>query len=180
MEPVGRVFAAVPIPEETRLALADRLAPMQIPGRVAPPENWHITIRFLGTVDQVTYERFLHGLSTVGAVARFKAGLDGLGAFPNPRRATVVWVGIDPGVEQLSLLNELAEEAAVGAGLEPEERPFRPHLTLSRVRPPEDVRRLIGEELSLGWAAERVVVYRSRPGGRGVRYEPLESVSLTR
>jgi RNA 2',3'-cyclic 3'-phosphodiesterase len=180
VENVGRVFAAVPIPDEMTHALIERVGSLRIPGKVAAPDNWHVTIRFLGSIHQVTYERFLHGLSAVGVVPAFRLGLDGLGAFPNPRRATVVWAGISPGAEGLALLNELGEEAAVAAGLEAEERPFRPHLTLSRVRPPEDVRHLMGDEIRLGWVTDRVVVYRSHPGERGPRYEPLETILLAR
>ena len=159
------------------MALADALGLVAIPGRVAPPENWHITLRFLGTVDQVTYQRFLAGLD-VEERAPFRVQLGGLGAFPNARRATVVWVGIEKGGAQLAALNAVAEEAARMAGLEPEERPFHAHLTLARVRPPADVRDLEGWMVDLGWHCDRIIVYRSRPGRGGVRYEPLETVRL--
>ena len=56
-----RVFAGVPLPIETRVALAERIGHLDIPGKIAPAENWHLTLRFLGSVDQVTYERFLAG-----------------------------------------------------------------------------------------------------------------------
>jgi 2'-5' RNA ligase len=78
----------------------------------------------------------------------------------------------------LGLLSEHAEESAQGAGLAPEERPFHPHLTLARIRPPVDVRGLLDEELDLSWPCDRVVVYRSHLGRGGARYEPLDSVDL--
>jgi 2'-5' RNA ligase len=159
------------------MALADALVPMAIPGRTAPPENWHITLRFLDTVDQVTYERFLAGLD-VGGHEPFRIQLDGIGAFPNARRATVVWVGIEKGVAELAALNGIAEEAARLAGLDQEERPFHAHLTLARVRPPADIRSLEGLVVDLGWRCDRMTVYRSRPGRGGARYEPLETVRL--
>lgn len=159
------------------MALADALDPVDIPGRAAPPENWHITLRFLGTVDQVTYERFLATLD-VEERAPFRVQLGGVGAFPNAHRATVVWVGIEKGGAQLASLNAVAEEAARMAGLEPEERPFHAHLTLARVRPPADVRDLEGLMVDLGWHCDRITVYRSRPGRGGARYEPLETVRL--
>jgi 2'-5' RNA ligase len=156
------------------------LAGVEIPGKVAPPENWHITLRFLGTVDVVTYERFLGGLSPVGEVPAFRVSVEGLGAFPNPRNATVVWAGLGGGMAGLARLNEIAEEAARGAGLAAEERPFRPHLTLSRVRPPADTRHLDGSGPKVGWRCEEVVVYLSRTGSGGARYEPLETFPLAR
>ena len=174
---VGRVFLAVPIPPEIRFALAERIGDLQIPGRVAPPENWHITLRFLDTVDRVTYERFLSGLDPVAETA-FPLALDGFGAFPNARKATVFWADVGRGAAQLAILNEQAEEAALGAGLVPEERPFHPHLTLSRIRPPADVRSLVDEEVSLSWRCERLVTYRSHLGRGAARYEALDTIEL--
>jgi len=178
VETLGRVFAAAPLPAEIRLALAAHTASMEIPGKTVPPENWHVTLRYLGRIDRIGFERFLHGLSGVIDHEPFRIGIDGLGAFPNSRRATVVWAGISAGAERLSTLNQIAEGAAAGAGLAPEERPFHPHLTLSRVRPPEDVQALIGGGPRLNWVCDRVVVYESRQEKGGVRYDPLETIGL--
>lgn len=177
-ELVGRVFVAAPIPPEVRFALAEQVAEMSIPGRVAPAENWHVTLRFLDAIDRVTYERYLSELERVGEQFSFPASLHGFGAFPKPRKATVFWAGIGRGAGELTLLNELAEEAAVASGLLPEERPFHPHLTLARIRPPVDVRDLVEEDLDLSWRCDRVVVYRSHLGRGPARYEPLDSVNL--
>lgn len=177
-EVVGRVFVAAPLPPDVRFALAERIADLPIPGKVGPPENWHVTLRFLDVIEQVTYERFLSELERVGQQFSFPMALKGFGAFPKPRKATVFWAGIGRGTSEISLLNELAESAAIGAGLLPEERPFHPHVTLSRVRPPADVRDLMDEELDLGWRCDHIVVYRSHLGRGPARYEPLDSVSL--
>lgn len=179
MEPI-RVFVGVPLPVETRLALSDRLAGFDVPGKIAPPENWHLTLRFLGRIDQVTLERFLSGLSDVGGQPAFPIALGSFGAFPNAKRATVVWLGVRKGEEALARLNQMTEESAVAAGLSPEERPFDPHLTLARVRPPADVRELLDEEVRLGWTCDRIVVFRSHLGGGPARYETLETFALTR
>lgn len=174
---VGRVFLAAPLPTEIRFALAERIAEISIPGKVAPPSNWHVTLRFLDTVDRVTYERFISGLDPLVETS-FPLRLSGFGAFPTPRKATVFWAGIGRGAEQLGMLNEQAEEAAVGAGLLPEERPFHPHLTLSRIRPHGDVRDIVDEDLDLGWRCDRLVAFRSHPGRGGARYEPLDVLDL--
>ncbi|MFQ5522837.1 MAG: RNA 2',3'-cyclic phosphodiesterase [Acidimicrobiia bacterium] len=178
--PVGRIFAAVPLPPEVRLALEQTLEGLEIPGKLVPPENWHLTLRFLGSVDEVAYERFLSWLTRAEERHAFPVHLDHIGAFPKPKRATVVWVGLDRGVEDLSTLNAVAEEAAQAAGLPGEERPYHPHLTLARVRPPQDVTGLTATELDLGWMVNRVVVFRSRLGRGGPRYEPLETFELLR
>lgn len=177
VDTVGRVFVAAPLPPEIRFVLAQRIAEMPIPGRIAPPDNWHITLRFLDTIDRVTYERFLGALDPVSETA-FGVRFDGFGAFANPRRATVFWVGIGEGSESLAMLNEETEEAALAAGLSPEERPFHPHVTLSRIRPPADVRALLDEEVEYGWRCQELIVYRSILGRGAARYEPLETLNL--
>jgi len=176
-ELVGRVFVAVELPPEIRHALNEQVAAMPIPGRVVPPANWHITVRFLDTVDRVTYERYLAALDPPAETA-FHVTLDGFGAFPRAKKATVFWAGVGDGASQLAMLNEQAEEAALMAGLSPEERPFHPHVTLSRIRPPADVRRIVDADLTLSWRCERVVVFRSHLGRGGATYEPLDSMDL--
>jgi RNA 2',3'-cyclic 3'-phosphodiesterase len=177
---VGRIFAAVPLAPDARLGLAGALDGIALPGRLSPPDNWHITLRFLGRIDEATYERFLNSLEPVSTRRRFRIRLEGLGAFPNEKRATVVWVGVDQGGDKLADLADCAEDAAVSAGLESEERPYRPHLTIARVRPPADVRHLLDVPVSVGWLCDRVTVYRSMSGRGGTRYEPLETFPLLR
>lgn len=177
---VGRVFAAVPLPTEVRMALADRTSGLAIPGKVVPPKNWHLTLRFLGVVGEVTYQRFLAGLNSIEDMPSFSIRLGGFGGFPNERRATVMWAGVIEGAEELGRLNEIIEEAAQAAGLEPEDRPYRAHITLSRIRPPEDIGPLTTETLDLRWSCHEIVVYESRLGGGGVSYEPLELFSMLR
>jgi 2'-5' RNA ligase len=176
-ELVGRVFVAVAPPPEIRFALDEVVSAMPIPGRRVPAANWHITLRFLDTVDRVTYERYLLALDPPVETS-FRVRLDGFGAFPKPRKATVFWAGVGDGATQLAMLNEQTEEAAVSAGLMPEERPFHPHLTLSRIRPPADVRGLVDEDLDLSWRCERLVIYRSHTDRKGAIYEPLDSLDL--
>lgn len=182
VEPLDRVFVAAPLPDQPRLALAALLGSVSVPGRVVPPENWHLTLRFLGRIDRVTYERVVAGIDESELGRRFVLGLAGIGAFPRPKKATVTWVGVSRGMERLAELAVIADDAATGAGLEPEERPFRPHLTLSRIRPPEDVTTLVeeGTDIAVAWRCETIVVYRSDLGRGGARYEPLETFPLSR
>lgn len=182
MERLKRVFAAVRLPDEVRLALADRLSSLSVPGRAAPPDNWHLTLRFLGIVDEPTLDRFVAALDMSDLGDPFRLVLEGLGAFPRPGNATVLWVGIGGDLESLADLSAVVEECAVGAGLDGEERPFSPHLTLSRIRPPEDVSELISDapEFGLGWECQELIVYRSHLGGGPARYEPLETITLGR
>ncbi|MET0565181.1 MAG: RNA 2',3'-cyclic phosphodiesterase [Acidimicrobiia bacterium] len=178
----ARIFVAVPLPDELRMALADCLRPFDIPGKVVSAQNWHITLRFLGWTDDVAFDRMLASLDETDFGPGFDVRLGEMGAFPRPRRATVIWLAASRGLNRLEELAAAAEEAAQSAGFGPEDRPFRAHLTLSRVRPAEDVSDLVESfpGADLGWRCESVVVYRSHLGRGGARYEPLETFPLSR
>lgn len=177
-----RIFVAVPLPDEVRMALSDRLGSLDVPGRIVPPENWHITLRFLGWADDVAVDRMLAALDEADLGAPFALMLGEMGAFPRPRNATVIWLAASKGLTRLEQLAAVAEEAAQSAGFGPEDRPFRAHLTLSRVRPAEDVSGLLENfaDADVAWRCRSVVVYRSHLGRGGARYEPLETFPLTR
>lgn len=176
-----RVFAAVSPPHEVRMAVIDQLGDTRIPGRRVPPGNWHITLRFLDEIDEVTCDRYLAALDGADLGKQFNLSLSSLGAFPNERKATVVWAGVATGEAHLYQLAELADDAAVAVGLAAEARPFSPHLTLSRVRPPEPVRELIEQtELDVTWKVKEVVLFQTLPIRGGVKYETIESLQLLR
>jgi 2'-5' RNA ligase len=178
----ARIFVAVPLPDEARMALADRLDHESLPGTVVPPANWHITLRFIGWTDDVGYDRLLASLDEVDLGAGFRVELGEMGAFPRSRRATVLWLGVTKGQDRLEEVAAVVEESVQAAGFDGEERPFRPHLTLSRIRPPVDVTGLIDSfrGADLGWRCGAIVVYRSHLGRGGARYEPLETFPLSR
>ncbi len=183
MEGVSRLFVAVPLTTEARHALSALIreaAPGGLPGRPVPPGNWHLTLRFLGEVDAVGQDRMLAALDQGDLGAPFTVGWGALGAFPRPRRAAVLWVGADRGTDRLGDLAAAAEAAAVSAGLPEGDRPFRPHLTLSRIRPEEDVTRLLASMPPLGvpMPVARVVVYRSHLGRGGAAYQEIEEFPL--
>ncbi len=180
VEPIGRVFVAAGFPPEVRVAVAEHLARHPLPGAPVPAENLHFTLRFLGDIDPVSFDRLLGALDEVTLPAPFGVVLGGLGAFPKPRQATVMWLGVTAGGDALEDLQLSVEDACEDAGLGREERPFRPHVTVSRVRPPADVRSLIADTppLDLRSRIHEVVVLRSRLGGGAPRYEPLERFPL--
>lgn len=176
-----RVFAAISLPVEVRLALADQTSEWDIPGRRVPPSNWHITLRYLGEVDEVTCDRYKAALDESHLGMPFRIGLSGFGAFPNQSKATVVWAGISFGVDRVFELAEVCDAAAELTGVSPEDRPFAPHLTLSRVRPPASVGPLIAQgELDISWWVGQIVLFESISERGGVRYEPLEIFQFSR
>ncbi len=178
---IGRLFVAVEVPDEARHALAQLTSRLSIPGRLVAPDAWHFTLRFLGDTEEVGFDRLCAGLDQADLGPGFRVVVDHLGAFPNQHKATVVWAGVSEGSAELEDLGAVVEESVQDAGFPGEDRPFRPHLTLSRVRPPADVRSLIDAGLPgrVPFIASQVVVYRSHlGGGRPAWYEPLERFQL--
>ncbi|MDF1595594.1 MAG: RNA 2',3'-cyclic phosphodiesterase [Acidimicrobiia bacterium] len=180
---VGRLFIGVDLRSDTRQALAALLtehAQGRLPGRVVPPMNWHLTLRFLGEVGAVEFDRLLMELASARLGAPFDIGFDGLGAFPRSERATVLWVGINEGESQLQRLAGVVEEGVAGAGFPSEDRPFRAHLTLSRIRPPQDVSTLIAgtSPVRVRMLVDEVTLFRSHLEHGETRYEVLESFGL--
>ena len=132
-----RLFVAINLPAEARREVAQAIEPL----RAAAPElAWvrehlvHLTLKFLGEQPAEMVSRLQEALSDVAAHHReLIMDLHGIGAFPNFRRARVVWLGIEP-EGRLELLHHDLEVACEQLGFEVEGRPFRPHLTLARVK----------------------------------------------
>lgn len=169
-----RLFFAVPLSEEARAILSQAL-PL-LPGKIVPPQNWHLTTRFLGRVDQVAAERIAADIDGAALGSAFEVGLGEMGAFPRPTRATVLWLGLAKGKSRLTELSAICEEAARGVGLPPGDRPFAAHLTLSRIRPHQDVRSVIDtyQPVPVSWKADGLILYQSTTGRGGAIYTPLE------
>ncbi len=177
-----RLFLGVAVDDEVRHHLASSLDALEdpLPGSTVPPENWHVTLRFLGAATQVQRERVLGSIHEGLDAREFSIRFDGLGAFPRSPRASVLFVGIEDGAAGLAMLADVCEEAAIDAGFDPEGRPFHPHLTLARIRPPQDVTSLIERFGVLGarQVVARVVLYVSHVGRGGARYAVIERIPL--
>ena len=127
-----RLFSGIEIPE----ILGGRLATLRsgLSGaRWIDPENYHMTLRFIGDVDDATAREFADQLAHIRADA-FELRFDGLGSFGG-RKPRALWAGVDA-CEPLLGLQRAHERAARAAGLAPESRNFTPHVTLARLRGP--------------------------------------------
>ena len=168
-----RLFVAITPPEMALDELETAVTPLRAAWpdlRWSAQQSWHVTLAFLGEVDEAALDRLSERLERA---ASRHAGLDlsavGAGAFPTAPRARVLWTGVrgDP-----AALREMAASVAAGArraGAPPpaERRRFRPHITLARCREPADLRPLIGALADFSgsaWTAERIHLIRSHLG----------------
>lgn len=176
-----RVFVGVPIDLEATDQLAAWAATLDLPGRLVPPTSWHLTLRFVGQVDEVGVDRLAAALDERDFGESFRIRFGPVSAFPRPARATVAHVTVDRGGAELTRLADDVNEEVDHAGFGLEERPYVAHLTLSRIRPPHDLRPLVnnGSEAGIQMAVDGFALYRSHLGRGGARYEVLERFSLT-
>ncbi len=180
MGSVGRVFIAAGFSAEVRVAVSEWVAAVEPPGAVVPQENLHLTFRFLGDLDEIAFDRLIAGLDQAVFPGPLPIRLGGLGAFPSSKEATVLWVGFEAGVDGLTAIHGGVAETCEGAGFDADERPFRPHVTVSRIRPPADLRALVDSTAPLGARStiDEIVVLRSHLGHGSPRYELLERFPL--
>jgi 2'-5' RNA ligase len=183
-----RLFLAINLPVETRREIARACAPLR---ESAPELSWvreplvHLTLKFLGEQPAERLEEIQGAVAGVAARHReLLMVLGGFGAFPNFRRARVVWLGVaqEP---RLELLHHDIEMACGQLGVETEARPFRPHLTLARVKsqqPEERMRVLARAAKKAQYTADVIVraidVMQSELTPTGPAYTTLVSAAL--
>lgn len=179
-----RTFIAVEIDDAVRdraVALQTTLAKTGAEVKWVEPESMHVTLLFLGEVDDRELHSVCRAVTNVAAqVPPFTLAFGGVGAFPTPRRPKVVWAGITDGADQLRVLYGKLEERMLDLGCyRTEERGYTPHLTLGRVKGATDGE-LLAPELTkhLSWsggrvAASQVTVFSSRLERDGPEYTVL-------
>jgi len=176
-----RLFIGVPLTDDARRAIV-RSLPKSLPGKPVPPENWHFTLRFLGSTSTEARDQIVERLESATCGSPFTIRFSELGAFPNPKRARILWLGIDEGAERLIQLAAIAEGTARSVGFAAETKPFKPHLTLSRIDPPVTVAKLLGSKPRFGtrMTVDSLILYRSHLGGGPARYEEVVKIRLGR
>jgi len=183
MDAETRLFLGVPLAagSRDRLSTAAAEAPrLGFGGRLIPPDNWHLTLRFLGPSTGERSARLIGALDATDCGAAFRISLRGWGAFLRPGRATVLWAGVEDPTGGLARLAEITETAARSAGYPPEQRPFRPHLTVGRSRSPIDLSATLAAlpPIVIPMEVDRIVLFHSTLGGRAPVYTPVHSIFL--
>jgi len=133
-----RLFIALPLPKEIEEALGKIVFVLkQKSGRVkwVAPKNTHLTVKFLGEVDAGKVESVKTAVrNTAGKFKPVNCSLETLGGFPNLARPRVIWAGLAGDIEILENIVNDIEEEAFKLGFLREEKCFKPHLTLGRIR----------------------------------------------
>ncbi|SHJ73520.1 2'-5' RNA ligase [Malonomonas rubra DSM 5091] len=168
-----RSFIAIPLPEQTRRRigkLQQQLRALQPLLKTPRSENLHLTLNFLGdlTPEQLA-EIGQHVLSIGQKKEIFNVLLKGLGFFPNAKRPRILWLGVEPEAELIALQEELSKQL-LSAGLEIEQRRYRPHLTIGRFRQPPPTTEALCPFLSQSCGSmkiDRMILYTSKLTPKG-------------
>jgi RNA 2',3'-cyclic 3'-phosphodiesterase len=186
-----RMFVAVVPPDDVVEHLDAFLEVRRAAGpfRWASAEQLHLTLAFLAEVPDRRLDDLVERLGRAGTRRTcFEAAVSGGGAFPNVARARVLWAGLDldeQGRVELTRMATGARAAANRAGIPVDGQRFRPHVTLARLRHPEDVTswvRLLDAYRGPAWTVDRLTLVASYlgqgPRGRP-RYRPVEEFPLS-
>lgn len=180
-----RGFVAVSAPAQPPLvALLGELGTLARGVKAVEPHNLHFTLSFLGQVPDDAQAPIAAALvEAARGVAPFRAHLRGVGAFPSARRPRVVWAGVDD-PRPLAALATRVREALAARGLAGDDKDFRAHLTLARVkseRAPDELvhfLRVHGQDELYDIDVREVRLYKSVLAPTGPTYEPLASAAL--
>jgi RNA 2',3'-cyclic 3'-phosphodiesterase len=143
-----------------------------------PADRMHLTIRFIGEVDDGTASLVRQALETPLAVGPFSVTVCGVGTFPKSGTPRVVWLGVTEGRNELLAIEREVTSRMTPVGIPDENRTYSPHLTLARVRDPAGLKtaRLVDglTERRIGTShIDTITLFHSKLSPKGPTYTPL-------
>ena len=186
-----RLFIACEVPEDARESIGEIITTLRSRSGTAvrwiKPEGVHVTLKFLGevSVKQLPAVKLAIQEAVVGH-SPFELEFSNIGTFGGREGLRIMWVGIAGDVLRLEALVRAVNAALAVVGFEPERRPFRPHLTLGRVKDEISTRARAEIEVAVGkmdvpgnaWRTNQVSLMRSRLGPTGAVYEVMATFPL--
>ena len=182
-----RTFIAIEVPEDVRSEAGRLQKQLATTGGMVSwvkPQNLHLTVKFLGSVDASRLQIVLPLIRTaVSASHSFDVQFERLGCFPNDRQPRVVWLGLTELPTAFTGLFCSIEEQLAAAGFPKETRAFKPHLTLARIRPSQHINSLMSALKAVtfhskSFRVQEVIVMKSQLTRSGAIYTPLEKLRL--
>lgn len=190
MDHAWRIFCAIELPESVRTRLRDHVRELReaVPDVAASwtrVENIHLTLKFFGNVEVERIKKISEAAArAVKDFSSFQIGVGTTGVFPKPSRAQVLWIGVsDPSGKLVELQQELESEFAK-EGFEKEDRAYKPHLTIARLRKPEGARRLADAHLQMEFEPAEItlselILFRSELSSKGSKYTAISRHELS-
>ena len=184
MKQEWRIFCAVELSDDVRAQLREHIQQLRaaVPDAAASwtrVENIHLTLKFFGNVALERIPKVSAAASrTVKSFGAFSIGVAKTGVFPKPSRAQVLWIGVSDPSGKLSELQRQLETECAKEGFEKEDRAYRPHLTIARLREPEGARQLADAHLQMAFEPAEIIlseliVFRSELSSKGSKYTAI-------
>lgn len=183
-----RLFLAAELPEPVKGALArvqERLEASRADVRWTRPEQWHLTLKFLGSTDEALLDDVKAAAALAAAgVGEARLEVRGIGTFPGGKRPRVIWAGVEEPAGKLARVAERLEDTMAELGFAKENRKFKAHVTLGRARSPrgaeELVKRVKKDEAfeGGGTVVKEIVLFESHLHPQGARYEAVARFPL--
>jgi 2'-5' RNA ligase len=167
--------------DELRERVANRAPRARV--RWVSADQLHVTVRFIGEVTEAQARNIATALGTALPLERFELRFRGLGVFPERGTPRVFWAGIAAGVEHLAAVESDVTQRLGTCGITADARPYRPHVTLGRVKDAGGlrVRGLFDgiADRAFGMSTvDAITLFQSRPSSDGSVYVPLQSTRL--
>ncbi len=172
-----RAFIALPLPENVKEELLKVTATLRktMDARWVKPEAMHLTMKFLGDIDEKNIEGIAEKLDELSRQYQpFAMNLGAMGAFPSTKRARVIWAGVDADISGLRNLAASIDDMSAGYGIAKEGRPFTAHVTLARLRDPSMINLDVRIE-KITFIIDTMHFYKSDLTPQGARYTLLHS-----
>ena len=183
------MFCAIDLPDVVRGRLEDHVSRLrkQVPEVAASwsrVENIHLTLKFFGNVEVTQIQKISDAAERVAKqFSSFQIAVGETGVFPRPSRPQVLWIGVNDPSGQLASVQERFENECEAEGFAKENRAYRPHLTIARLRNPEGARRLADAHLEMRFEAidlkvRELVVFRSELSPKGSKYTKISAADF--
>jgi 2'-5' RNA ligase len=182
-----RTFIAVDIPQDIKMDLDRLISGFRHEGkgiRWVRAQNLHLTLRFLGDVDENSIPGLAESIKTnLNNTKPFDLALKGLGGFPNLKKPRVIWIGSNDPENRLYDLAFNVENACREAGFGKSDKKFSAHLTIGRIKFPKGLEGILKVIENSDFASElfsvgEVVIYKSVLSAAGPTYTKLETITL--
>ncbi|PIP20527.1 MAG: RNA 2',3'-cyclic phosphodiesterase [Candidatus Omnitrophica bacterium CG23_combo_of_CG06-09_8_20_14_all_40_11] len=185
-----RTFIAIELPKEIKDSLSrlqEQLKATHADVKWVAPENIHLTLKFLGEIDDKKLEKIVKIIfDTAREKSKFQLRISSLGAFPKIDFPRIIWVGVDIGDKETRGIAEELEQNLAKIGIPKEDRPFSSHITIGRIRSSLNRERLVQDlknkaELggqNLDFYATSITLFKSTLTPKGPIYEILKETNL--
>jgi 2'-5' RNA ligase len=184
-----RIFVAIDISDEARIKVADYIKDLRggfsnLRVGWEKAEKLHLTVKFLGDIDSNELQNLIEAVEiTAQQISNFKLQISRTGVFPSKRNARILWLGVDGEHRSLQKINDILETECRQKGFVEENRKFKAHLTIGRLREPNKSKELIDTHLNKTFAAVKfevseIVIYESRLQKSGSIFTKYKNINL--